>query len=280
MTEFDAPVIEPLEGRHNRTTFSCGLPELDRYLTRQASQDVQRCVARVFVCTAGDTDAVLGFCTLSPLSIDLSTLPEKLSRKLPRHPVPCALIGRLAVGRLVQGQGLGRILLVDAVKRVATAGETVAIHALIVDAANDDAKRFNEEFGFSALADDPMRPFLPLGHAAPARGERIGFVQGVTLVEPEPTIHSSLPTADVSSGPVTVRESAFSQATSSRQCPCPGGVMSDVPTQCSEPTPPSKGKKKVVHFMHRPGLAVDKSDFLGFPDMHGRVLAADLIRPR
>ena len=166
MTEFDAPVIEPLERRHNRTTFSCGLSELDHYVARQASQDVRRRVARVFVCTAGDTDAVLGFYTLSALSIDLSSLPEKLSRKLPRHPVPCALIGRLAVDRLVQGQGLGRLLLADAVKRVATVGETVVIHALIVDAANDDAKRFYEEFGFSALADDPMRLFLPLGYAA------------------------------------------------------------------------------------------------------------------
>ena len=166
MTEFDAPVIEPLERRHNRTTFSCGLPELNRYLTRQASQDVRRRVARVFVCTAGDTNAVLGFYTLSALSIDLSTLPKELSRKLPRHPAPCALTGRLAVNRRVQGQGLDRILLADAVKRVATVGETVAIHALIVDAANDDAKRFCEEFGFSALADDPMRLFLPLGHTA------------------------------------------------------------------------------------------------------------------
>ena len=166
MTEIDAPLIEPLERRHNRTTFSCGLPELDRYLTRQASQDLRRRVARAFVCTAGDTDAVLGFCTLSALSINLSSLPEELSRKLPRHPVPSALIGRLAVDRLVQGQGLGRILLDNAVKRVATIGETVAIHALIVDAVNDDAKRIYEEFGFSALAADPMRLFLPLGHAA------------------------------------------------------------------------------------------------------------------
>ena len=57
------------------------------------------------------------------------------------------------------------MLLADAVKRVVAAGETVAIHALIVDAANDDARRFYEAFGFASLEDDPMRLFLPLSGA-------------------------------------------------------------------------------------------------------------------
>ncbi len=90
MTDSDALIIEPLEKRHDRTAFSCGLPELDHYLARQAGQDVRRRTARVFVCTAVDTDAVLGFYTLNALSIGLASLPERLSRKLPRHPVPCA----------------------------------------------------------------------------------------------------------------------------------------------------------------------------------------------
>ena len=166
MTGSDALIIEPLGKRHDRAAFSCGLPELDLYLARRAGQDVRRRIARVFVCTAGETDAILGFYTLSALSIDLASLPERLSRKLPRHPVPCALIDRLAVDRSAHGRGLGRMLLADAVKRTVAAGETVAMHALIVDAANDDAKRFYERFGFAPLTDDPMRLFLPLGHDA------------------------------------------------------------------------------------------------------------------
>ena len=80
--------------------------------------------------------------------------------------MPCALIGRLAVDRSAHGRGLGRMLLADAVKRTLAAGETVAMHVLIVDAANDDAKRFYERFGFVPLTNDPMRLFHPLGHAA------------------------------------------------------------------------------------------------------------------
>ena len=166
MTHPGTLVVEPPGKRHDRKAFSCGLPELDRYLSRQAGQDVRRRIARVFVCTAGDADAVLGFYTLSALSIALNALPEELSRKLPRHPVPCALLGRLAVDRSVHGHGVGGMLLADAVRRVVAVGETVAMHAMIVGVANDGAKRFYEGFGFMPLADRPMRLFLPLGHAA------------------------------------------------------------------------------------------------------------------
>lgn len=163
MTDLEALVIEPLGKKHDRAAFTCGLPELDRYLGRQAGQDVRRRIARVFVCTAEGSDTVLGFYTLSALAIDLSSLPEELSRKLPRHPVPCALIGRLAIDQSVRGHGVGRMLLADAIKRILGASDMLAIHAVIVDAKNTTVKQFYEGFGFAPLQDNPMRLFLPLG---------------------------------------------------------------------------------------------------------------------
>lgn len=156
-------VIEPLDQRHNRTTFSCGVPELDHYFMYQAGQDIRRHIARVFVCTADDTNTVFGFYTLSALSIDLASLPEEFFRRLPRHPVPCVLLGRLAIDASAHRQGLGRMLLADAIKRTTVAAKTVAMYAMIVDATNENAKHFYEVFGFSPLRDDPMRLFLPFG---------------------------------------------------------------------------------------------------------------------
>ena len=157
-------IIEPLDRRHDRTAFSCGVPGLDRYLIQQAGQDVRRRIARAFVCTPDGADTVLGFYTLSAVSIILVSLPERIVRKLPRHPVPCVLLGRLAVDAAAQGQGMGRMLLADAVKRTVTAAEIVAMHAMIVDATNEEAIRFYTAFGFLPLQDDPMRLFLALGH--------------------------------------------------------------------------------------------------------------------
>jgi GNAT superfamily N-acetyltransferase len=155
-------IIEPLGKRHDRGAFSCGVAELDAYLKRLAGQDVRRRIARVFVCTEEGSEIVLGFYTLSALSIDLSALPEDYARKLPRHPVPAALIGRLAVDRSGQGKGVGRLLLADAIQRTLGASEQVAVYAMVVDAKGEAARRFYLAHGFLSLPDQRMRLFLPL----------------------------------------------------------------------------------------------------------------------
>jgi GNAT superfamily N-acetyltransferase len=136
---------------------------LDRYLQKQAKQDLRRRISRVFVATiANDPKKVVGYYTLSTLSIDLSQLPEKMARKLPKHPVPAALIGRLTVCRDARGQGIGRVLLADAIKRTLAVGRQIAIYAMVVDAIAGEANTFYEQFGFTRLGVDGRRLFLPL----------------------------------------------------------------------------------------------------------------------
>lgn len=143
---------------------------LDEYLHRYARQDVKRGVARVFVATPADlVSEVTGFYTLSAASVAAEKLPESLRKKLPRYPVPAALLGRLAVSELAQGQGLGSILLVDACKRVAAASQTLAVAAIIVDAKSPAAAAFYKHFGFVELPGQPGRWMLPRSH----------FVQGL-----------------------------------------------------------------------------------------------------
>jgi ribosomal protein S18 acetylase RimI-like enzyme len=163
MTDFQNLVIAPLNPAHDRTGFQCGAEALDRYLKKQAKQDIKRRVSRVFVATKpDDPKSVVGYYTLSTLSIELNQLPEKLARKLPKHPVPAALIGRLAVSNTAQGQGVGKMLLADAIKRTLAVSDQIAIFAMVVDALNDSAREFYEQFGFTRLIDDNPRLFLPL----------------------------------------------------------------------------------------------------------------------
>jgi GNAT superfamily N-acetyltransferase len=81
---------------------------------------------------------------------------------LPKHPVPAALIGRLATCNAAQGQGVGKLMLADAIKRTLAVSDQIAIYAMVVDAINEKAKRFYEQFGFTRLSDDSPRLFLPL----------------------------------------------------------------------------------------------------------------------
>lgn len=141
--------IEPPEAHPRKVEFECGVTALDRYLRSQASQDARNNVAAPFVALATD-DAIAGFYTLSATALDLSALPEAIARKPPRYPlVPATLLGRLAVDRRWQGQGVGRFLLADALWRAARS--EIASYAVIVEAKDDGARRFYESESFLSL---------------------------------------------------------------------------------------------------------------------------------
>lgn len=163
MTDYSNLVIEPLNSSHDRPGFHCGETSLDDYIQKQARQDVKCRVSRVFVATqAKHPSAIVGYYTLSTLSIELGQLPAGLARKLPRHPVPAALLGQLAVSQAVQGHGVGRMLLVDALKRTLAVSDEIAIYAMVVDTIDEGAQHFYEQFGFAPLSTGSRRLFLPL----------------------------------------------------------------------------------------------------------------------
>lgn len=154
--------IEALAPEHDREGFCCGVDALDNYLRRQARQDIKKRVAVAFVLTA-DGKMIAGYYTLSQYSIELDTLPEEVARKLPKYPVvPATLIGRLAVGVAFRGQGLGELLLMDALKRCLIGAKQIGSAAVVVDAKDDQAARFYEKYGFIALPKVPKRLFLPM----------------------------------------------------------------------------------------------------------------------
>jgi len=110
--------IKQLNASHDRSSFTCGNEQLDHYLKKQAKQDIKRRICHVYCVTQNENPAdILGFYTLSSLSIDLGELAPEIQRKLPRHPIPAALIGRLAVNTKAQGSGIGKIMLANAITR-------------------------------------------------------------------------------------------------------------------------------------------------------------------
>lgn len=159
--------IRPLDADARTADFKCGELALDEYLQRYASQDIKRGVTRVFVAAPLDQPQVVaGFYTLSAASVAAETLPEPWRKKLPRYPVPVALLGRLAVDQQFHGQGLGSILLADACKRVTAASETLAVAAIVVDAKSSKAAAFYQHFGFIELPGQSSRWMLPRSHFA------------------------------------------------------------------------------------------------------------------
>lgn len=156
-------LIEPLEPHHDRAAFTCGNEALDRYIREQASQDVRRATARVFVAVMADQpDRVLGYFTLSAATVVPNDLPAAVEKKLPKHAIPAALIGRLAVDQCAQGKGLGGVLIADAVKKTRLAAETVAMAVIVVDPIDDNAEAFYAAFGFQGLKGPQRRMFTAI----------------------------------------------------------------------------------------------------------------------
>ena len=160
-------IIAPLGKQHDRKAFDCGEPSLNQYLNRYASQDIRRRVARVFVAAPPDAPRqVIGYYSLSAGSLNATSLPEALRRRLPGYPVPVVLLGRLAVAESHQRMGLGPILLADALQRIAQASQVMAVYAVVVDALNDRAAEFYRQFGFIPLPSQPLKLFLPMDSVA------------------------------------------------------------------------------------------------------------------
>jgi len=154
--------IRPLDGAINTASIQCGSEPLDNYIRRYASQDVRKNVARVFAALPeNDPQQLAGYFTLSAGSVGCTSLPESLSRKLPRYPVPVALIGRLAVDKRFQGKGLGSILLADACQKISQASAVLAVAGIVVAAKDDKAISFYGHFGFIPLQGQANRMMLP-----------------------------------------------------------------------------------------------------------------------
>ena len=155
-------LIERLSNGHERSQFSCGKPSLDDFLKKLAGQYDRKDIARTYVALFPPDHAVEGYYTLSGGSIDLCLLPDAVRKKLPRHPVPVAVLGRLAVNLAAQGKNLGKTLLLDALKRCSQLSIQVALYAVEVNAIDDQARSFYFKFGFIPLADDPLHLYLSM----------------------------------------------------------------------------------------------------------------------
>lgn len=152
--------VAPLERHHDRNSFDSGSEPLDRYFRDQVTQDIRRRVTACFVALTSE-QRIAGFYTLASASLPLSDLPAGLGKKLPRYPsVPTVRMGRLAVDRAFKGQGLGGILLADALERAVRS--EIAAYALVVDAKDESAAAFYQHHGFVRLSDQAMTLFLPL----------------------------------------------------------------------------------------------------------------------
>lgn len=159
-----ALIVEQLNIRHNRRSFSCGVPILDGYLHERANQDVKRRLGNCFVATEEGSDAVVAYYTLAASSIPFDAFPPVETKRLPHYEaLPATLVGRLAVDSRYWGRSIGSMLMANALMRTVAAAP--ASFSLVVDAKDDKAVAFYRKHGFQPLNDRPRSLFLPIATA-------------------------------------------------------------------------------------------------------------------
>lgn len=151
----------PLSSGHKKKNFCCGKEMLDDYLYYQAGQDMRRKLSACFV-YAGD-DIIKGYYTLSNNSIPVISIPENLREKFPKayQTIPVTLLGRLAVSKQFQGQGIGKYLLIDALNRSYEASKTIGSFAVVVDPLDNESENFYQKYGFIKLPGS-KKMFIPM----------------------------------------------------------------------------------------------------------------------
>jgi GNAT superfamily N-acetyltransferase len=155
--ELSAPV--PLAADHDLTDFDCGVPALNDWLKGRALKNESRFSRTYVVC---DGNRVAAYFCISAGSVERAAALGRMRRNAP-DTIPVSVIGRLAVSREYAGRGLGADILSDALRRIAVASQSIGIAAVLVQAKDEDAKRFYMRCAeFIEYPADSRTLFLPI----------------------------------------------------------------------------------------------------------------------
>lgn len=159
----------PIAKVHDRERFDCGEAAMNDFLRHHARQSHEKGGAKAFVASPlDDATQVMGFYSLSPASIEYARTPVLFRKGLARYDVPVFRLGRLAVDKNVQGQGMGGQLLLAAGRRCLRAAAEVGGVALLIDAKNEGVAAWYKSYGALPLLDTPGSLVLPLTTIAAA----------------------------------------------------------------------------------------------------------------
>jgi GNAT superfamily N-acetyltransferase len=150
--------IVKLQRTHATEEFTCGQPELDRFLACHALQAQQAHSSQTYVGVSGAK--IVGFYSIVVGEVQHADAPEPVVKGMPRHPIPILVLARLAVHSEWQGRGIGAGLLHDALARTLQVADIVGVRALVVHAKDDDAASFYRHFGFMQSNTDPRHLFM------------------------------------------------------------------------------------------------------------------------
>ena len=162
--KFQAPSI--ITAIHDLSAFDSGKPDLDDWLRRKALKSGGQTARSYVVCVDGNR--VIGYYCLAAGGVQREVMPNAKFRRNTPIQVPVIILGRLAVDKNYQHQGIGSGLLKDALSRAIQASQAIGIRAILVHALDEDAVAFYKQYGFTESPVDHRTLILPIETAIAA----------------------------------------------------------------------------------------------------------------
>jgi GNAT superfamily N-acetyltransferase len=154
---------EPISRKHDRNSFDCGELALNEFLRQHSRKSHDKGAAKTFLAVSNsDGKTILGFYSLCPASLEYARVPGVVRKGPALQDVPVFRLGRLAVSRAFQGEGLGGQLILAAGRRCLLAAAEVGGVAILIDAKSERAAKWYASYGAFALLDAPPSLLLPL----------------------------------------------------------------------------------------------------------------------
>lgn len=156
---------ERLRREHPRRSFRSGDAAVDAWLATKALQNQGKHLSTTRL-LRDDANGIAGYYTIAMGQVGFGELPPEMVSRLPRRPLPVAVLAWLGVSIAHQGKGVGKRLLAQALQDCHEGSRTFPFVAVVLDCVNDQAKTFYQHHDFLAMPGHTHKLFLSAAQLA------------------------------------------------------------------------------------------------------------------
>lgn len=144
--------------------FTTGLDSVDNWFRGSSLSEQNSKRVITWLCLADD-GTVVGFFALKTVVLTQHPQASSKARNYFDNNSTGVLIAQMGISEALQGRGLGKCLLGEAISYAVAAADIAATRVVVLDAATPELIGFYQKFGFKRLSASSNRMYLPMSTA-------------------------------------------------------------------------------------------------------------------
>ena len=159
--DLDAVSVKPLDPAMGRAAFCCGNKPIDNFFKNNSKTQHNQHRVRVYVASVNQEP--IGYYYLVAKSSLPAEVCEEATIKFGRvNSVPTIYLGMIGVDQKYQANGLGRFLMLHAMRQTLAVADLVGLYALTLDAIDEETACRYERWGFTRFVAGDLAMFIAL----------------------------------------------------------------------------------------------------------------------